>query len=80
MTEENLSLANRKMEQIKEMQDFIKAFKSPYMNVIKAADFGINNLECDKTIIINSQDELHNMILQHCEAKLEKLKKEFQKI
>ncbi len=75
MTEENLNLANRKMEQIKKMQDFIAAFRCPYVNIIKASDY-----QTDKTIIINTNDELHNLILKHCESKLERLKEEFQKI
>lgn len=80
MTKENLKLANEKMEQVKEMQDFIKAFKEPYMNIIKASDFGSNGSERNKSIIISSNDELYNLILNYCESKLEQLKEEFQKI
>lgn len=80
MTEESLNLANRKMEQIKKMEDFIKAFKAPYVNVIKASDFGSNGLECNKSIVINDNDELHKLILHRCESKLKRLKEEFQKL
>lgn len=68
------------MEQIQEFEDYIKAFKEPYMNCIRASSFGTNNMDCGQTIIIHSDSKLHNLILNHCNSELERLREEFQNL
>ena len=78
MTKEQFKNAAKKMDEIQEMESFIEAFKAPYMNCIHASAFGTNNKDCKQFMIIHSDSELHSLILNHCNLKLELLKKEFQ--
>lgn len=80
MTVGQLKTANKMMEQIQELEEFIKAFKEPYMNCIRASSFGTNNMDCSQTMIIHSDSELHNLILNHCNSELVRLKEEFQNL
>lgn len=80
MTKEQFKNAAKKMDEIQEMESFIEAFKAPYMNCIHASAFGTNNKDCKQFMIIHSDSELHSLILNHCNLKLELLKKEFQNL
>lgn len=68
------------MEQIQELEEFIKVFKEPYMSCIRTSSFGTNNMDCGQTMIIHSDSELHNLILNHCNSELERLREEFQNL
>lgn len=80
MTGEQLKIANKKMEQIQELENFIEAFEYPAMNCIAATAFGADSKECRQTMIIHSDSELHNLILNYFNSELERLKKEFQNL
>lgn len=80
MTGEQLKIANKKMEQIQELENFIEAFEYPSMNHITASAYGPNNKDCRQTMIIHSDSELHNLILNYFNSELERLKKEFQNL
>lgn len=80
MTKEQLGRATKILDEIQEMETFIKAFNEPYMNCIRASAFGNNNIDCGKTIIIHSDSELHSLILTYYNLKLEQLRKEFQNL
>lgn len=78
MTKEQLGRATKILDEIQEMKTFIKAFNEPYMNCICASAFGNDSIDCGKTMIIDSDSELHSLILTYCNLKLEQLRKEFQ--
>lgn len=80
MTKEQLEKAIKKMDEIQELKEFIEAFKEPYMNSIRASQFGANNKDCTKVMLINSDSELHDLILNHCNSELERLKEEFRNL
>ncbi|GFI51183.1 hypothetical protein IMSAGC020_02393 [Lachnospiraceae bacterium] len=80
MTDKQLKVANEKMEEIQELEQFIRAFKEPYMNCIRASAFGSNSKDCSRQMLINSNSVLHNLILDHCKSELERLKEEFKNI
>lgn len=80
MTREQLKTANKKMEEIQELEEFIRAFKEPYMNCIRASSFGTNNMDCGQTMIVHSDSELHNLILNHFNLELVRLREEFQNL
>jgi hypothetical protein len=77
MTRERLENATKKMDEINILEKFIKAFKEPYMNCIRASSFGANDKDRSQTMIISSDSELHNLILNHCNSELVRLKEEF---
>lgn len=76
MTEELLKNADKKMKEIRELEDFIKAFKAPFMNCIRAT----SEKDSCEFMIIHSDSELHHLILNHCNSELERLKEEFKKL
>lgn len=76
VTEELLKNADKKMKEIRELEDFIKAFKAPFMNCIRAT----SEKDSCEFMIIHSDSELHHLILNHCNSELERLKEEFKKL
>lgn len=80
MTKELLKNANKKIGEIRKMEDFIEAFKEPYINSIYAFAYGTLGAERKQVMIIDSDSELYDLILNHCNSELERLKEEFKKL
>jgi hypothetical protein len=76
VTEELLKNADKKMKEIRELEDFIKAFKAPFMNCIRAT----SEKDSCEFMIIHSDSELHHLIMNHCNSELKRLKEEFRKL
>lgn len=79
MTIEQLEEANKKLKEIREIEDFLKAFHSPYVNVIRANDYRGDN-ETSKIMGIPSGSELEKVILNYFESRLKELKSGFEEL
>ena len=80
MTDEQFKIANEKMEKIRKLEEFIKAFEEPYVIDIRAIAYGKNNKEQTEYMLIKENSELYDLILNYCNSELKHLREEFKGI
>lgn len=79
MTKEQLTMAYEANKEINELEAFIKAFDSPYQNVIRANDY---DGDVDKTKILNlsCHPRLEEIIRQEIKKTVQELQKQFEEL
>ena len=79
MTEETLDKAYEINRSIKKYKAFLKAFDSPFVNIIRANDFE-GDTEKSQIITLSSEPELESMVIKYFADKIESLEREFEGI
>lgn len=79
MTEKQLAEGQRLADEIRELQEFQTALHAPYLNFIRACDYE-GNREVNKTINIDRDDELYQLIDAYIGNRIKKLQQEFESI
>lgn len=79
MTEEKLKKALEIEQKISTYKKFLKAFDSPYVNVIRANDYD-GDREKSQIILLCSEPELESTIIKYFADKVEQLEKEFEEL
>lgn len=79
MTEETLDKAYEINRKIKRYKVFLKAFDSPYVNIIRANDFE-GDRDKSQIITLSSEPELESMVIKYFTDKIESLEQEFETI
>ena len=77
MTEETLDKAYEINRSIKKYKSFLKAFDSPYVNIIKANNYE-GNKDKSQIIMLSSEPELESMVIRYFADKIESLEREFE--
>ena len=79
MTEEVLDKAYEINRNIKKYKAFLKAFDSPFVNIIRANDFE-GDREKSQIITLSSEPELESMVIKYFADKIESLEREFENV
>lgn len=79
MTEKQLAEGQRLAGEIRKLQEFQTALHAPYLNFIKACDYE-GDRETDKTINIDRDEELYQLIDVYIESRIKKLQQKFESI
>lgn len=79
MTIEQLEKANKIHKELKEKQDFLKAFNSPYSNCIRAKDYD-GNMDATKSLILENDENLSDLIRGYISDRITELEKRLEKL
>lgn len=79
MTIEQLEKANKIHEELKEKKEFLKAFDSPYGNVIRANDYD-GHREKTRLLFLYRYNELSNLIREYIVNQIVELEKQLEEL
>lgn len=79
MTNETLKKGIELSKKIEEYKSFLKAYNSPYINVVKACDFR-GDVENNMILYLAKEPELEMRIREYVMHKIEVLEQEFAKL
>lgn len=79
MTVEQLEKANKINEQLEEKKRFLKAFKSPYSNVIRACDYD-GDRSSTETLLLENDKTLSDFIRGHISDQIADLEKQLEEL